>query len=152
MAEAGCRLSELDNVVFYDKPFLKFERLLETYLAFAPRGFSSFRIALPVWLKEKLFKRELLARELKAIDPDFSSKRLLFTEHHLSHAASAFFPSPFEEAAVLTMDGVGEWATTSLGIGCRQSAEHLQGDPLPPFARAALFCLYLLHGLQGELW
>ena len=117
VAEAGCRLSELDNVVFYDKPFLKFERLLETYLAFAPRGFSSFRIALPVWLKEKLFQRELLARELKGMDPDFSSKRLLFTEHHLSHAASAFFPSPFEEAAVLTMDGVGEWATTSLGTG-----------------------------------
>ena len=122
LAEAGCRLSELDNVVFYDKPFLKFERLLETYLTFAPRGFSSFRIALPVWLKEKLFQRELLARELKAIDPDFSSKRLLFTEHHLSHAASAFFPSPFEEAAVLTMDGVGEWATTSLGTGLLYSA------------------------------
>jgi carbamoyltransferase len=117
LAEAGCRLSELDSVVFYDKPFLKFERLLETYLTFAPRGFSSFRIALPVWLKEKLFQRELLARELKAIDADFSSQRLLFTEHHLSHAASAFFPSPFEEAAVLTMDGVGEWATTSLGTG-----------------------------------
>src|SRR5262245_38674999 len=118
LAEAGCRLSELDGVVFYDKPFLKFERLLETYLSFAPRGFPSFRIALPVWLKEKLFQRELLRRELKAIDPDFSSRRqLLFTEHHLSHAASAFFPSPFEEAAVLTMDGVGEWATTSLGTG-----------------------------------
>src|SRR6266550_8220936 len=117
LAEAGCQLSELDSVVFYDKPFLKFERLLETYLTFAPRGFSSFRIALPVWLKEKLFQRELLARELKTIDPDFSSQHLLFTEHHLSHAASAFFPSPFNEAAVLTMDGVGEWATTSLGTG-----------------------------------
>jgi carbamoyltransferase len=115
--EAGCRLSDLDSVVFYDKPFLKFERLLETYLTFAPRGFSSFRIALPVWLKEKLFQREMLARELRAVDPDFSSQRLLFTEHHLSHAASAFFPSPFEQAAVLTMDGVGEWATTSLGVG-----------------------------------
>jgi carbamoyltransferase len=117
LAEAGCRLSELDSVVFYDKPFLKFERLLETYLTYAPRGFSSFRIALPVWLKEKLFQRELLARKLRAIDADFSSQRLLFTEHHLSHAASAFYPSPFEEAAVLTMDGVGEWATTSLGTG-----------------------------------
>jgi carbamoyltransferase len=115
--EAGCRLSDLDSVVFYDKPFLKFERLLETYLTFAPRGFASFRIALPVWLKEKLFQREMLARELRAVDPDFSSRRLLFTEHHLSHAASAFFPSPFEQAAVLTMDGVGEWATTSLGVG-----------------------------------
>jgi carbamoyltransferase len=114
---AGCRLSELDSVVFYDKPFLKFERLLETYLTFAPRGFASFRVALPVWLKEKLFQKDLLSRELKAIDSEFSSQRLLFTEHHLSHAASAFFPSPFEEAAVLTMDGVGEWATTSLGVG-----------------------------------
>jgi len=117
LEEAGCRLSELDSVVFYDKPFLKFERLLETYLTFAPRGFSSFRVALPVWLKEKLFQKDMLSRELKAIDSDFSSGRLLFTEHHLSHAASAFFPSPFEEAAVLTMDGVGEWATTSLGVG-----------------------------------
>jgi carbamoyltransferase len=122
LGEAGCRLSDLDRVVFYDKLFLKFERLIETYLTFAPRGFASFRIALPVWLKEKLFQRELLARELKAIDPDFTSQRLLFTEHHLSHAASAFFPSPFEEAAVLTMDGVGEWATTSLGVG---SGHHL---------------------------
>src|SRR5215471_1852379 len=117
LEEAGCRLSELDSVVFYDKPFLKFERLLETYLTFAPRGFSSFRVALPVWLKEKLFQKDMLSRELKAIDSDFSSGRLLFTEHHLSHAASAFFPSPFEQAAVLTMDGVGEWATTSLGLG-----------------------------------
>jgi carbamoyltransferase len=117
LGEAACRLSDLDSVVFYDKPFLKFERLLETYLTFAPRGFASFRVALPVWLKEKLFQKEMLARELKAIDAEFSPQRLLFTEHHLSHAASAFFPSPFEEAAVLTMDGVGEWATTSLGVG-----------------------------------
>jgi carbamoyltransferase len=117
LGEAGCRLSDIDHVVFYDKPFLKFERLIETYLAFAPRGLASFRVALPVWLKEKLFQKELLTRELRAIDGDFSSQRLLFTEHHLSHAASAFFPSPFEQAAVLTMDGVGEWATTSLGLG-----------------------------------
>jgi carbamoyltransferase len=117
LGEAGCRLSDIDQVVFYDKPFLKFERLIETYLAFAPRGFTSFRLALPVWLKEKLFQKELLTRELRAIDGEFSSQRLLFTEHHLSHAASAFFPSPFEQAAVLTMDGVGEWATTSLGLG-----------------------------------
>jgi carbamoyltransferase len=121
LGEAGCRLSELDNVVFYDKPFLKFERLLETYLTFAPRGFASFRIALPLWLKEKLFQKEMLTRELKAVDPGFSSARLLFTEHHLSHAASAFFPSPFQDAAVLTMDGVGEWATTSLGVGSGNS-------------------------------
>jgi len=117
LSEAGCPLSEIDHIVFYDKPFLKFERLIETYLAYAPRGFGSFRVALPIWLKEKLFQKDLLARELKALDPDFSSQKLLFTEHHLSHAASAFFPSPFDEAAVLTMDGVGEWATTSFGLG-----------------------------------
>jgi carbamoyltransferase len=118
LEEGGCRLSELDHIVFYDKPFLKFERLLETYLSYAPRGFSSFRIALPVWLKEKLFQKEMMIRELKTIEkgPDYS-RLLLFTEHHLSHAASAFFPSPFPAAAVLTMDGVGEWATTSLGFG-----------------------------------
>src|SRR5271169_5834998 len=95
LKEGALSLDELDYIVFYEKPFLKFERLLETYLTFAPRGFASFRIALPLWLKEKLFQKDMLARELKAIDPNFSSQRLLFTEHHLSHAASAFFPSPF---------------------------------------------------------
>ncbi len=118
LAEAGIGLGEVDHVAFYDKPFIKFERLLETYLAFAPRGFTSFRMALPVWIKEKLFQKKLLKDELKAYAPDFDwEKRLLFTEHHQSHAASAFYPSPFEEAAVLTIDGVGEWATTSAGIG-----------------------------------
>ncbi len=107
-----------DYAVFYDKPFLKFERLLETYLAFAPRGFSSFRMAMPLWLREKLFLKDLLRKELKRFAPKFDwDKRLLFSEHHLSHAASAFYPSPFEEAVVLTMDGVGEWATTSLAVG-----------------------------------
>jgi carbamoyltransferase len=118
LAEAGIQATELDHVAFYDKPFLKFERLLETYLAFAPRGFRSFRIAIPVWLREKLFLKDLLIRELKAMDskaPWFD--KLLFGEHHLSHAASAFYPSPFDEAAVLTLDGVGEWATSSLAIG-----------------------------------
>src|SRR6202035_1818663 len=105
-------------VVFYDKPFLKFERLLETYLAFAPRGFRSFAQALPVWVKEKLFQKSLLTKALDRCGGDGPwSERLLFTEHHLSHAASAFFPSPFEEAVTLTMDGVGEWASTSVGIG-----------------------------------
>jgi carbamoyltransferase len=114
----GCQLSDVDFVVFYDKPFLKFERLLETYLAFAPRGFSSFRAAMPVWLKQKLFQKEILRKALLKFDPDFDwEKRLLFTEHHLSHAASAFLASPFDEAAILTMDGVGEWATTSMGEG-----------------------------------
>jgi carbamoyltransferase len=109
---------ELDYVAFYDKPFLKFERLLETYLAFAPRGFESFRAALPVWIKDKLFQRANLVKELKAFDSRVDwGARLLFSEHHLSHAASAFYPSPFERAAVLTMDGVGEWTTTSLALG-----------------------------------
>jgi carbamoyltransferase len=114
----GITLADVDYVAFYDKPFLKFERLLETYLAFCPRGFSSFRMALPLWLREKLFLKSLLADELKAIEPNFDwDKRLVFSEHHLSHAASAFYPSPFERAAVLTMDGVGEWVTTSAAVG-----------------------------------
>jgi carbamoyltransferase len=117
LSEAQAALHELDCVVFYDKPFLKFERLLETYFAFAPRGFRSFQMAMPVWLKEKLFQRSMLGRLLADLDPEFAPERLLFTEHHLSHAASAFYPSPFSHAAILTMDGVGEWATTSLGIG-----------------------------------
>ena len=118
LESAGVAPGELDHVAFYDKPFLKFERLLETYLAFAPRGFASFRQALPVWVKDKLFQRANILRELKAIEPraDWHAK-LLFSEHHLSHAASAFYPSPFERAAVLTMDGVGEWTTTSLALG-----------------------------------
>ncbi|MBM3518895.1 MAG: hypothetical protein FJX56_13750, partial [Alphaproteobacteria bacterium] len=118
LREANTGLEGIDHVVFYDKPFLKFERLLETYLAFAPRGFTSFRQALPLWLREKLFQKGLLARELKTWMPGFDwQRRLLFAEHHQSHAASAFFASPFEEALVLTLDGVGEWATTSMAIG-----------------------------------
>ena len=118
LESSGIRGADVDLVAFYDKPFLKFERLLETYLAFAPRGFQSFRQALPVWLKEKLFQRHLLNSELKQLDGKVDwDKRLVFSEHHLSHAASAFYPSPFERAAVLTMDGVGEWTTTSLALG-----------------------------------
>jgi len=118
LREGGRSLDEIDHVAFYDKPFLKFERLLETYLAFAPRGFKSFSMAIPVWLREKLFLRDLLTRELRQRSGNRDlDGRLLFSEHHLSHAASAFFPSPFDEAAVLTMDGVGEWATTSLAFG-----------------------------------
>ena len=118
LSEAGIGLRDVDYVVFYDKPFLKFERLLETYLAFAPRGFSSFRAAIPLWLKEKLFQKKLLRDELARYHPDYDwEQRLLFSEHHQSHAASAFFASPFEEAVALTMDGVGEWATTSVGFG-----------------------------------
>jgi carbamoyltransferase len=118
LSEAGAGLKDLDYVVFYDKPFLKFERLVETYLAFAPRGFRSFRMAMPLWTREKLFQKQLLHKELKSLGEGFDwENRLLFSEHHQSHAASAFFPSPFEEAAVLTMDGVGEWTTTSTAIG-----------------------------------
>lgn len=118
LSEAGIALGDVDYVAFYDKPFLKFERLLETYMAFAPRGFASFAMAMPVWLREKLFQKDLIRNELKAQAPGFDwSKRLLFSEHHQSHAASAFFPSPFRQAAVLTMDGVGEWATTSAAVG-----------------------------------
>ena len=110
--------ADLDSVVFYDKPFLKFERLLETYLMFAPSGYTSFRMAMPLWIREKLFQKSFLRDELNQLDPAQDwTKKLLFTEHHLSHAASAFFPSPFEEAVVLTMDGVGEWATTSVAHG-----------------------------------
>jgi carbamoyltransferase len=115
---AGLALGDVDCVAFYDKPFLKFERLLETYVAFAPRGFRSFRMAIPLWLREKLFQKDLLAKELQKYTGDKDwAERLLFSEHHLSHAASAFYPSPFDEAVVLTMDGVGEWTTTSVAIG-----------------------------------
>ncbi|MFN7939180.1 MAG: carbamoyltransferase [Bryobacteraceae bacterium] len=119
LAEEGISLDAVDWIVFYEKPFLKFERLLETYLAFAPRGLRSFQMAMPLWLREKLFQKTMLREELERIGGaglDWE-RRLLFAEHHLSHAASAFFPSPFEEAAVLTLDGVGEWATTSLAMG-----------------------------------
>lgn len=115
---AKCTMQDIDYVAFYDKPFIKFERLLETYMAWAPRGYRSFATALPIWIKEKLFQKSLLEKQLKRSLPEIDlSEKLLFAEHHQSHAASAFYPSPFEKAAVLTMDGVGEWATTSLAIG-----------------------------------
>ncbi|MDC3221719.1 carbamoyltransferase [Planktomarina sp.] len=117
--QAQISADEIDNVVFYEKPFLKFERLLETYLAFAPKGFLSFTKAMPIWVKDKLFQKSALIKELKATlgnDVDWRN-RLLFSEHHLSHAASAFYPSPFDRAAVLTLDGVGEWTTTSIAVG-----------------------------------
>ncbi len=118
---AGVTAEQVDCVAFYDKPFLKFERLMETYLAFAPRGFASFRMALPLWLREKLFLKDLLVRRLKGLSKSVPwDDKLVFGEHHLSHAASAFYPSPFDEAAVLTLDGVGEWATSSLAIGSGQ--------------------------------
>ncbi len=124
LAERGIRLAEVDHVAFYDKPFLKFERLLETYVAFAPRGFKSFRMAVPLWLREKLFQKDLLGKELREYDPRFDARqRLKFSEHHFSHAASAFYASPYDEAVVLCMDGVGEWATTSVSIGRGEDLE-----------------------------
>jgi carbamoyltransferase len=139
LAEGGLTLEDVDHVAFYDKPFLKFERLLETYLAFAPRGFKSFRTAMPVWMKEKLFQKNLLKQELQKVATATGAtikgknleKKLLFAEHHQSHAASAFYPSPFEEAAVLTIDGVGERATTSLGVGKGQDLTMLKEIHFP---------------------
>lgn len=119
LAETGISPSQIDHVTFYEKPFLKFERLIETYLAFAPRGFKSFAASMPLWVKDKLFQKKMLCEALaETLTPEICWRdRLLFSEHHLSHAASAFFPSPFDEAAILTMDGVGEWATSSVAIG-----------------------------------
>ena len=132
LTEAGCKLADVDFVVFYDKPFLKFERLLETYVAMAPNGFKSFKVALPIWIKEKLFQKSLLANALREFSADFDwQKKLLFTEHHLSHAASAFLASPFKRAAVLTMDGVGEWTTTSLCHGTENQVQILKEIHFP---------------------
>jgi len=121
---SNLKLSEVDQIVFFEKPFLKFERLLETYVAFAPKGFVSFIKAMPLWIKEKLFQKNLLFNKLKEHDKNFKSdKNIYFSDHHLSHAASAFFPSPFEDAVVLTADGVGEWATTTVAIGKKNNLE-----------------------------
>ena len=117
LEEAKLSFDQVDYIAFYDKPFLKFERLLETYVAFAPKGFKSFIMAMPVWLREKLFLKDILIKEIKKVDKSFDSNKLMFGEHHFSHAASAFYASPFEEAVVLTLDGVGEWATTTVAIG-----------------------------------
>ncbi|HZH83641.1 MAG TPA: carbamoyltransferase [Phototrophicaceae bacterium] len=129
---ANLKLDKLDHVVFYDKPFLKFERLLETYVASAPRGFRSFKMAIQLWIREKLFQKSLLSRDLHKFSDGFdATDKLLFCEHHLSHAASAFFPSPFKDAVVLTMDGVGEWATTSAGLGDGHHLEIFQEIHFP---------------------
>jgi carbamoyltransferase len=133
LREGRITLAEVDSVVFYDKPLLKFERILETYFAFAPKGMTSFRTAIPVWIKEKLFQRRLLIDELKKLSGDqgVGVPELLFTEHHESHAASAFLPSPYQEAAVLCLDGVGEWATTSAWIGKDGTLTPLWEIPFP---------------------
>ena len=121
---SNLKLSEVDQVIFFEKPFLKFERLLETYVAFAPKGFKSFCKAMPVWLRDKLFQKKMLLDKLKEHDDKFlGEKNIFFSDHHLSHAASAFFPSPFEEAIVLTADGVGEWATTTVALGNKNNLE-----------------------------
>ena len=126
LKEAGLNASDLEVVAFYDKPFLKFERLIETYVSTVPEGFNSFRLAMPVWLREKLFLKSLLSNNLKKIDDKFDINRLFFSEHHYSHAASAFYPSPFQKSLVLTIDGVGEWATTTVSIGEKNKLEILK--------------------------
>jgi carbamoyltransferase len=121
---SNLKLNDVDHIIFFEKPFLKFERLLETYVAFAPKGFKQFCKAMPVWLKEKLFQKKMLFNELKIHDSNFKDdSKIFFSDHHLSHAASAFYPSPFEEAIVLTADGVGEWATTTVAIGSGNNLE-----------------------------
>ena len=124
LKESKLKLSEVDHIVFFEKPFLKFERLLETYVAFAPKGFSSFCKAMPIWLREKLFQKKYLFDQLKQHDNNFKDiEKIAFSEHHYSHAASAFFPSPFKESIILTLDGVGEWATTTVAIGKENNLE-----------------------------
>ena len=122
---ANLKLSEIDQIIFFEKPFLKFERLLETYVAFAPKGFVSFSKAMPIWIKEKLFQKNLLQNKLKNHDVSYDKKKenIYFSDHHLSHASSAFFPSPFNEAVVITADGVGEWATTTVAVGKNNDLE-----------------------------
>ena len=127
LKEGNIKLKDVDHVVFFEKPFLKFERLLETYLAFAPKGFKSFSMAMPIWLREKLFQKKFLFDKLATNDPNFKDlNKIKFSEHHFSHAASAFFPSPFKKALILTLDGVGEWATTTLAIGNNNKIEMLK--------------------------
>tara|TARA_Y100000389_G_scaffold169439_1_gene175718 strand:- start:26503 stop:28338 length:1836 start_codon:yes stop_codon:yes gene_type:complete len=132
LEEASLKLSEIDHVVFYEKPFLKFERLLETYIGFSPKGFKSFSMSMPIWLKEKLFQKKFLFDKLKKQDQNFDDiKKLNFSEHHLSHAASAFFSSPYEEAIILTLDGVGEWATTTVSLGKNNKIDILKEIHFP---------------------
>ena len=127
LTEGKLKLNEVDHIVFFEKPFLKFERLLETYMAFAPKGFKSFSLSMPLWLREKLFQKKFLFDKLKQHDENFKDiKKIKFSEHHYSHAASAFYPSPFEDAVVLTLDGVGEWATTTVAIGKKNKLEMIK--------------------------
>ena len=132
LREGKLRLSEIDYIVFYEKPFLKFERLLETYVAFAPKGFKSFSTSMPLWLREKLFQKKMIFNHLRSHDENFRDmNKIYFSEHHLSHAASAFYPSPFKNATILTLDGVGEWATTTVAKGNDQNLEILKEIHFP---------------------
>ena len=132
LKKANLSLNKVDYIVFYEKPFLKFERLLETYVAFAPKGFKSFSMAMPIWLREKLFQKKVLFNELKNHNKNFNDiNKIYFSEHHYSHAASAFYPSPFKRAVILTLDGVGEWATTTLAKGEEQNLEILKEIHFP---------------------
>ena len=132
LEEAKLKLNEVDHIVFFEKPFLKFERLLETYMAFAPKGFKSFSLSMPIWLREKLFQKKFLYDKLKQHDENFNDiSKINFSEHHYSHAASAFYPSPFEEAIILTLDGVGEWATTTVAIGKKNKLEIIKEIHFP---------------------
>ena len=151
LAEANLQLNDIDHIVFYDKPLVKFERLLETYLSYAPRGLSSFISAMPIWLKEKLFLKSILKKEFSALSGIKIKElpSLLFNEHHLSHAASAFFPSPFERIAVLCLDGVGEWATSSVWLGENNKITAM-GDQFPSLAWVIVFGIHLLYRLQGK--
>ena len=142
---SNLKLSEVDQIVFFEKPFLKFERLIETYVAFAPKGFVSFSKAMPLWIKEKLFQKKLLYNKLKEHDDNFKSdKNIYFSDHHLSHAASAFFPSPFEEAVVLTADGVGEWATTTVAVGKGNNLE-VKKEILFPHSLGLLYSAFTYY-------
>ena len=151
LAEAAISLADVDRVVFYDKPLVKFERLLETYLSYAPYGLRSFIAAMPIWLKEKLYLKATLKDELRTIAGGKNEKipSLLFSEHHQSHAASAFYFSPFDSAAVLCLDGVGEWATTSAWRGNGKDLEGTVGNRLSTLSRASLFSLHLLYGFSS---
>lgn len=132
LAEEKTNLTEIEAIVFYEKPFLKFERLLETYIGFAPAGFKSFCASVPIWIKEKLFQKDLIFKELKKIDSNFIDiKKIKFSDHHTSHAASAFYPSPFNKSLILTLDGVGEWATTTIGMGENNKIKILQEIHFP---------------------
>jgi len=145
LSHANIKLSDVNHIVFYEKPFLKFERLLETYVAFAPRGFQSFSKAMPIWLKEKLFQKKMILDFLKKHDKNFKDeKKILFSEHHLSHAASAFYPSPFNEAIVLTADGVGEWATTTVAV-CRENKIEIKKELHFPHSLGLLYSAFTYY-------